>query len=79
MMAAVTHSIRLPTPLKCQQKTDHTGNKDGSADSIKLRQLLRPRKFGGVSVRNLETECNDRYGYPTEGEIDIETPSPRYI
>lgn len=79
MMVRATHSIRLATPLKCQQKTDHTRYQDCSAKGIKLRQLLHPGKLGCISVGDLKTEGDYGYRHGTEGQIDIKGPPPRYL
>lgn len=79
MMVRVTHSIRLATPLKCQQKTDHTRYQECSAKGIKSRQLLRPGELGCTSVGDLETEGNDDHRHATKGQIDIKAPPPRYF
>lgn len=74
-----THRIRLATPLKCQQKTDHTRDQECRARGIQLRQLLHPGELGCISVGDLETEGHDDHRHAPEGQVDVKAPPPRYI
>jgi hypothetical protein len=69
----------LTTPLKRQKQTDHTRNQRRRAKSIQLPQFLCPRKFGRVTVWNLETGEDDNKRKSTNGEVDVETPPPGYV
>jgi hypothetical protein len=79
IMVRLTHSIRLATPLKCQQKTYHARYQYYSTEGVKLRQLLRPGELGCISVGNIETECNCHHRHSTKGQINVKAPPPRYI
>ncbi len=75
----VTHRIRLATPLKCQDKTDHSRYQDRSAQGIKLQQLFCHGELGCFAFGNLETEENDDGCSATERQVEIKAPPPRYI
>lgn len=71
-----TYRIGLATPLKSQEEGHYTRNQGCCSREVKLRELLGPRKLGSVPIRYLEAEEDDGHGHTTNGQVDVEAPSP---
>lgn len=76
----VTPLIFRAAPLQSQEQTDDRRDKDGSAGGIKLLGTLF--EADGCLVfarRRVEQECNTEDGHSTQGQVDVEAPSPRHV
>lgn len=70
--------VLAATPLKGEQKANNHGEEDGRAEQIELLQLRPPAAFelSSCTSRGLVEECDERERDASNGQIDVETPTP---
>lgn len=76
--AGVVPGVLVASPLEGQEKTDNRRDEQAGTDEIQLFDALQDR-LSGVLVRDGETEDeqDNRNRDTTDGQVNVEAPSPR--
>lgn len=76
--ARVAPGIISTTPLQSKQKADDGRDEDGGTDEIEHADTLEKGHLAGLCrvTVNMDEEEDDDHGEATDGEVDVEAPTP---